>query len=250
MTVKCFTKSLMAIFISILMVFSTAHASDLHYSVGAQDFKGHIAKPKGKPLGKVFIIHDWNGLNQYEIMRAEKLAELGYEAVALDLFGVDATLEGFEDYKREAGALYADRQKFQARILAAVTAASESSADDVAEFLMGYCFGGAAVLEGARMGLDIDGFVSFHGGLETPEGQDYTRTKAPVLLLHGSADPVSGMNSLASVLQQMQAAEISHDAEVYGGARHSFTVSGSRDYHSAADEKSWQALLRFLKEHQ
>ena len=136
MTVKCFTKSLMAIFISILMVFSTAHASDLHYSVGAQDFKGHIAKPKGKPLGKVFIIHDWNGLNQYEIMRAEKLAELGYEAVALDLFGVDATLEGFEDYKREAGALYADRQKFQARILAAVTAASESSADDVAEFLI------------------------------------------------------------------------------------------------------------------
>lgn len=250
MTVKCFTKSLMAIFIAIVMVFSRAHASDLHYSVGAQDFKGHIEKPPGKPLGKVFIIHDWNGLNQYEIMRAEKLAALGYEAVALDLFGVGAILEGFEDYKREAGALYANRQEFQARILAAVTAASKNSTDGVAEFLMGYCFGGAAVLEGARMGLDIDGFISFHGGLETPEGQDYTQTKAPVLLLHGSADPVSGMNSLAFVLQQMQAAEISHAAEVYGGARHSFTVQGSRDYHSAADEKSWQALLRFLKEHQ
>ena len=250
MTVKCFTKSLMAIFIAIVMVFSRAHASDLHYSVGAQDFKGHIEKPSGKPLGKVFIIHDWNGLNQYEIMRAEKLAALGYEAVALDLFGVGAILEGFEDYKREAGALYANRQEFQARILAAVTAASKNSTDGVAEFLMGYCFGGAAVLEGARMGLDIDGFISFHGGLETPEGQDYTQTKAPVLLLHGSADPVSGMNSLAFALQQMQAAEISHAAEVYGGARHSFTVPGSRDYHSAADEKSWQALLRFLKEHQ
>ena len=121
MTVKCFTKSLMAIFIAIVMVFSRAHASDLHYSVGAQDFKGHIEKPSGKPLGKVFIIHDWNGLNQYEIMRAEKLAALGYEAVALDLFGVGAILEGFEDYKREAGALYANRQEFQARILAAVT---------------------------------------------------------------------------------------------------------------------------------
>jgi|TARA_B110000503_G_scaffold2211_1_gene2942 dienelactone hydrolase len=251
--VKCFSyrliATLIATLISTLYVFAGAHAnaSELHYSVGGQDFKAHVSQPAGKSLGKVFIIHDWDGLNQYEKKRADMLAELGYEAVALDLFGVDAKLEGFEDYKRETGALYQNRSEFQSRIAAAVKAASANSKSDVAEFLIGYCFGGAAVLEGARMGLDVDGFVSFHGGLETPEGQDYSQTKGAVLLLHGSADPVSGMDALASTLQQMQKAEITHSAEVYGGARHSFTVQGSRDYNADADEKSWQALLRFLE---
>jgi len=249
MMLKFFPYRLIATLISTSCVFAGAHAqaSELHYSVANQDFKAHVAAPVGKSLGKVFIIHDWDGLNEYEIKRADMLAALGYEAVALDLFGVDAKLQGFEDYKRETGALYQDRSKFQERISAAVKAASASSPTQVPEFLIGYCFGGAAVLEGARMGLDLDGFVSFHGGLETPEGQDYNNTKAAVLLLHGSADPVSGMDSLAATLQQMQKAEIAHSAEVYGGARHSFTVPGSRDYNADADEKSWQALLRFLE---
>ena len=71
-------------------------------------------------------------------------------------------------------------------------------------------------------------------------------TDAPVLLLHGSADPVSGMDDLAGLLQQLQTAGVPHDAEVFGGARHSFTVAGSRDYDAEADAKSWDALLRFL----
>lgn len=245
--VKYFVYSLAVILISTSTVFAAGHSSDLKYSVGEKDFKGYISRPVGKSLGKVFIIHDWNGLNEYEIKRADMLAELGYEAVALDMFGVGAKLEGFEDYMRESGALYKDRNEFQSRISEAVKAASTSSDTDVAEFLIGYCFGGAAVLEGARLGLDLDGFVSFHGGLDTPEGQDYSKTTAPVLLLHGSADPVSGMDTLASILDQMQKAGISHSAEVYGGARHSFTIEGSRDYNADADEKSWKALLRFLE---
>ena len=96
--------------------------------------------------------------------------------------------------------------------------------------------------------MDLDGFVSFHGGLNTPEGQDYAQTKGSVLLLHGSADPVSGMVDLASLMNQLQEAGVEHNAEIYGGARHSFTVDGSRDYDASADQKSWQALTRFLEE--
>ena len=114
--------------------------------------------------------------------------------------------------------------------------------------MMGYCFGGAAVLEAARAGADIDGFVSFHGGLGTPEGQDYSATGAPVMLFHGSADPVSGMADLAALLDQLQAAGVPHGAKIFGGARHSFTVHGSRDYDLAADEGSWNMLLDFLNE--
>jgi dienelactone hydrolase len=108
--------------------------------------------------------------------------------------------------------------------------------------------GGAGLLPGPRAGADLDGFVSFHGGLGTPDGQDYSATTAPVMLFHGSADPVSGMGDLASLLDQLQAAGVTHGAEVFGGARHSFTVYGSRDYDLAADQGSWAGLQDFLDE--
>jgi dienelactone hydrolase len=112
--------------------------------------------------------------------------------------------------------------------------------------MMGYCFGGAAVLEAARAGADLDGFVSFHGGLGTPEGQDYSATTAPIMFFHGSADPVSGMADLAAKLDQLQAAGVTHGAQIFGGARHSFTVYGSRDYDLVADQGSWNGLQEFL----
>ena len=69
---------------------------------------------------------------------------------------------------------------------------------------------------------------------------------SPVLLFHGSADPVSGMEDLASPINQAKDASVPHDAQIFGGARHSFTVQGSRDYDAQADQKSWDALQRFL----
>ena len=94
--------------------------------------------------------------------------------------------------------------------------------------------------------MDLDGFISFHGGLGTPEGQGYSQTKGEVLLLHGSADPVSGMGDLASLLTQLTEANVAHSATVYGGARHSFTIEGSRDYDQNAEQKSWSAFIAFL----
>jgi dienelactone hydrolase len=218
------------------------------YKAGDKDFRAYAMTAGSAPKGTVYIIHDWNGLDSYEKKRVGMLANLGYNAVALDLFGVDAKLEGFEDYRRETGALYKDRKEFRNRINAGIAAAEELFNTSGKTILMGYCFGGAAVLETARSGSDLDGFVSFHGGLTTPEGQDYTQTKGEILILHGSADPVSGMDDLASLLQQLQGAEVVHNAEVFGGARHSFTIEGSRDFDAEAERKSWDALLRFLDE--
>ena len=175
------------------------------------------------------------------------LAAEGLTAVAVDLFGRDAVLEGIEDYRRETGALYADREMFRARLAAALEAASGLPGAEAGVVIMGYCFGGAAVLEAARMGADLAGFVSFHGGLGTPEGQDWSAaTGAPVLVLHGSADPVSGMADLAALMDELRAADIPHRAEIYGGALHSFTVWGSSDHDVEADRRSWRALTGFL----
>jgi len=222
------------------------HGNQVSYQVGDKKFSAHMEKATSASRGTVYIIHDWNGLDDYEKSRAKMLSALGFDAIAIDLFGVEAKLEGRDDYKRETGALYKDREEFRARISAAIEAGKASDANSEKIIVIGYCFGGAATLEAARSGLKADGFVSFHGGLKTPNGQDYSNTSAPVLLLHGSADPVSGMEDLASLINQLKDAKVPHDAEVFGGARHSFTVQGSRDYDEQADQKSWDALKRFL----
>jgi len=218
------------------------------YEVGGTNFEGYLVRNTNlaEPRGLVMIVHDWDGLTDYERRRAEMLAAQGYTAFAADVYGVDADPQTVDDNRRLSGALYADRETFRARLLGALEAARAVEGTPQEAVVMGYCFGGAAVLEMARAGADVNGFVSFHGGLGTPEGQDYTAAAAPVLLLHGSADPVSGMDDLAALLDQLQGAGVPHDAQVFGGARHSFTVFGSGDYDVAADSKSWSALQAFL----
>lgn len=217
------------------------------YTIGERTYEGYVATNTAiTPKGTVLIVHDWDGMTEYEERRAEMLADLGYTAFAIDVYGADVNPTTVDENRALSGALYGDREEFRARLMGSIMEAANipGATDDA--ILMGYCFGGAAVLEAARAGAELNGFVSFHGGLGTPEGQDYSATTAPVMLFHGSADPVSGMGDLASLLDQLQSAGVQHGAEVFGGARHSFTVYGSRDYDLAADQGSWQGLLGFL----
>ncbi|MGB5985710.1 MAG: dienelactone hydrolase family protein, partial [Desulfobacterales bacterium] len=109
-------------------------------------------------------------------------------------------------------------------------------------------FGGAAVLELARSGADLKGFVTFHGGLETPEGQDYSQTRGRVLILHGSADSAITMDQFAALTEQLESAGVAHEMITYGGAQHAFTVFGEDRYQEAADRKSWKRFTEFLGE--
>jgi dienelactone hydrolase len=152
-----------------------------------------------------------------------------------------------EDYRALSGALYQDREAFRERLMGSIAEAATIPGATESQVMIGYCFGGAAVLEAARAGADLDGFVSFHGGLGTPEGQDWSAATAPVMLFHGSADPVSGMGELAGLLDELQTAGVEHGAEIFGGARHSFTVWGSDDYLLSADQGSWTGFLEFLE---
>lgn len=220
------------------------------YEVGGTTFEGYVARNTDLPetKGTILIVHDWDGLTDYEEQRADMLAALGYTAVAIDVYGKENRPANMDENRARSGELYADRNLFRARLSGSLQAAMglEGVGDGI--ILMGYCFGGAAALEAARSGMEIDGFVSFHGGLGTPQGQDYSMTEAPILLLHGTADPVSGPADLAQVVGEMLEAGVEHDAQLFGGARHSFTVWGSRDYDLAADQGSWSALMTFLEE--
>ncbi len=94
----------------------------------------------------------------------------------------------------------------------------------------------------------MTGFVSFHGGLKTPQGQDYSETSGSILILHGSVDPVSNMDDVTNLVKELNDFEIQHEVHIYGGVRHSFTIKGSRDYSENAEKKSSEALLNYLKE--
>ena len=114
---------------------------------------------------------------------------------------------------------------------------------------MGYCFGGAATLELARSGKakDIAGYASFHGGLETPEGQAYPIDTPPILIAHGGADTSVTMDDVANLSRELESASVSYEIEVYSGAPHGFTEFGSDRYQKRADRQSWEAFSEFLK---
>lgn len=114
--------------------------------------------------------------------------------------------------------------------------------------VMGYCFGGAAALEFARSGAEVKGFATFHGGLSTPQGQDYSKAKGRFLILHGSADSNITLEDFAGLASELEQHGVVHEMITYGGAPHAFTVFGSASYREEADRKSWQRFVDFLGE--
>lgn len=215
------------------------------YKVGAETFEGYYVSPAaGAPL--VLLIHDWDGLTDYEVKRAGMLADLGYAVFAADLFGKGIRPSELVEKQRRTGALYNDRPRLRALLDGALAAAKAKGGNVDNAVAMGYCFGGAAVLEQARSGASLKGFVAFHGGLATPAGQDYDKVKGSVLILHGTADTSVSMEDFATLAVALESAGIPHEMITYSGAPHAFTVFGSDRYRKDADEKSWRRFVDYL----
>ncbi len=216
------------------------------YSVGGAAFEGYSAKARGASKGLVLIIHDWDGLTEYEEKRAEMLAAMGYDAFAVDLYGKGNRPVETGAKKAETGKLYNDREKMRSLILGGLAEARKIS--DRKAVVMGYCFGGAATLELARSGKAdrIAGYATFHGGLSTPEGQGYTQNTPPILVAHGGADSSITMDHVAALSKELEKAGVPYEIQVYSGAPHAFTVFDSDRYRERADTQSWAAFEEFL----
>lgn len=229
----------------LLATSAVAAGSAVGYEVDGAAFEGYYVTPAADaPL--VLLIHDWDGLGDYEIKRAEMLAALGYAVFAADLFGKGIRPATMDERRLRTGALYADRPRLRALLQGALVAAKQQGARIGNAVAAGYCFGGAAVLEMARSGADLKGFVSFHGGLELPPGQDYSQVRGSVLVLHGTADTSVSMNDFAALAVAMEKAGVRHEMIAYSGAPHAFTVFGSDRYRQDADQKSWQRFCEYL----
>jgi len=233
----------------ILLIASAAGAAGtaVLYEVDGKPFEGYFISPSAKaPL--ILLIHDWDGLTDYEIKRANMLADMGYAVFAADLFGAGIRPTELTDKRQHTGELYEDRAKMRSLMRGALDTAKAKGANINNAVAMGYCFGGAAVLEFARSGADLKGFVTFHGGLSTPDGQDYSKTKGRILILHGTADTNITMDQFAKLAGELEGKGIRHEMITYSGAPHAFTVFGSSAYREDADKKSWKRFTDFLGE--
>lgn len=227
-------------------------AESVLYDIEDQAYEGYFVQNEGfgenQPI--IVLIHDWDGLGEYERRRANMLATQGFTVFAIDLYGRGVRPETTEESRRQSSQLYEDRERMRSRLFAGLEQAKRLpgvNPENIAA--IGYCFGGASVLEMARAGADLDAFVVFHGSLDTPEGQDYSDVEGPILLLHGSNDPVAPMEQVAALATQMNEAGVSYRMEIYGGAKHAFTVWNNSDqYDPQADIQSWAEMSQFLED--
>lgn len=214
------------------------------------------AKLKNKKAPGVVVVHDWKGVGPYVQMRAEQLAEMGYVAFVADIYGKGVRPKDNKEAGAQAGKYKGDRKLMRSRVKAAYDELVKSKFVNSEKIsATGYCFGGTAALEGARMGLPLKGVVSFHGGLSSPTPEDAKNIKAKILVLHGAIDPNVPADEVALFQKEMNDAKVDYQFTAYSGAVHAFTeknagndISKGTAYNEAADKHSFVAAKLFLEE--
>lgn len=231
-----------------MVAFATlAFSQNITYKVDGKEYEAYYKSPsKDAPL--VFLVHDWDGVTDYEKKRVEMLNDLGYAAFAVDLYGKGNRPTEFKDKKAMAVSLYSNRELMRKLLYAGLDKAKALGANTSNAVGTGYCFGGSSILEFARSGAPLKAFVPFHGNLLTPDGQDYKTTKGKVVVFHGTADKVVPFSEFASLATELETTGINHEMITYSGADHAFSVFGGGKYNKEADTKSWQRFTEVLKE--
>lgn len=228
------------------------------YQQGGDTLQGYLAyddKFNGKRPG-VLVAHQWMGLTAYEKQRARMLAQMGYVAFALDIYGKGVRPKSRDEAGKLSGMYKANRPLWRNRArAAAITLRKQPNVDVNRLAIIGYCFGGGTALELARSGADLDGFVSFHGSLDTPTPDDAQNIKGKILILHGADDPFSPLKQVVALTDEMKAAKVNYEVDLYGGAVHSFTErdagndnSSGAAYNAQADAHSWARMKAFFGE--
>lgn len=210
---------------------------------------------KGQRPG-VLIVHQWLGLTDYEKTRATMLAKLGYVAFCADIYGKGVLPKNTSEAGALAGKYKSDRALLRARVNAGLETLKKNELVDAKHIAaIGYCFGGTTVIELARSGAELNGIVSFHGGLDSPASADGRNIKCKVLVCHGADDPFIPAKDLAAFESEMRDNKVDWQLISYGGAVHSFTQPMAGDdnskgaaYNKAADQRSWEAMKQFFAE--
>jgi dienelactone hydrolase len=230
---------------------------DVAYAAEGLELIGRLAVPEGVgTLPGVLIAHEGGGLDDYQKSRAERFADLGYVAFALDYFGGGRPLSSQEEMAVRCRELWDEPERIRTLAHAGLEVLTGDPRSDPSRLAaVGYCFGGAVVLELARSGADIKAVVGFHPRLATRRPGDAHKITAKVLVCVGTEDPLISAAERMSFEEEMQAGGVDWRMNLYGNAEHSFTrPAADRDgragvgYHRLSDERSWRAMLDLFDE--
>jgi dienelactone hydrolase len=232
---------------------------EIEYQVSGQDFVGYLAYDdefEGERPG-ILLVHEWWGHNDYVRQRADMLAELGYTAFALDMYGSGKTAEHPEQAQEFMQAVMSNMDAAEKRFTKALELLrNHQTVDPEQTAAMGWCFGGGVVLHMARAGVDLDAVLSYHGMLATENPAEAGDIQAKVRVFTGGADPMVPKAQVKDFKQEMRAAEADFKVYSYPKAEHSFTNPEADQkaekfdmpigYNAKADADSWEKTVKFL----
>lgn len=252
---------LMAAIGSVLTVsgaFAAVQSKPVSYQDGETQLTGRIYWDdaiEGKRPG-VLVVHEWWGLNDYAKGRAAMLAEMGYVAFALDMYGNDKVTTHPEQAQEWSSATTANLDAWRQRAMKGLEQLSANALTDTSRLAaIGYCFGGATVMQLAYAGADLKGVVSFHGSLPLPNGDEASMIKGKVLIEHGNDDAFIPPERVEGFKAAMNDAGVALSYHGHDGARHGFTNPDAGGfgidnlkYDKAADEASWKSMQMLFGE--
>lgn len=235
------------------------HKEILTYEADGLAMQSHfyVDDSQSGPRPGVLVFPEAFGLGDHAKSRAERLASLGYAALACDLHGEEKNLPDMDSLMKALGPLFSNPEHTRARArggLEALLARPEVDGSRIAA--IGYCFGGTMSLELARSGADIRGVVGFHSGLSTVAPQDARNIKGKVLVCIGADDPMIQPEQRIAFEQEMRAGGVDWQMHLYGGVVHSFTnpeadargMLEAARYDAGADVRSWAEMRAFFDE--
>lgn len=234
------------------------HTETVNYQHGDARLQGYLVwddAVSGKRPG-VLVVHEWWGLNDYAIGRAEKLAKAGYVAFAADMYGKDQVTRHPSQAKTWMQTITRDVADWRRRAeIGLEQLKKQPLVDPTRVAAVGYCFGGATVMQLAYSGADLAAVVSLHGSLPAAAEADRGNIKASILAFHGDADQFVPQAKVDAFEAALRDAGADWQLTVFGGVRHAFTNPDAGaygidnlKYDATADALSWAAMLAYFEQ--
>jgi dienelactone hydrolase len=228
---------------------------EITYIYDSTTFKGYAAYDaslKGKRPG-ILVAHEWWGLNDFTKSKAKELASMGYFAFALDMYGDGETASDMKTAAKMAGELRGTPRMRERAVAGYDEMLKQDMVDPQRTAAIGFCFGGACVLELAYSGAGVNGVVTFHGGLVSPQPEDLGKIKAKFLILHGADDPNIPRESIEQLQNLFRKEKVDWQFIYFGNTVHSFTnpAAGTDNgkgaaYNAESAGRAWDYMKLFL----
>lgn len=232
---------------------------EITYETDSTLMRGYVAHNSAidEERPGIIVVHEWWGHDDFARKKAEKLAELGYVALAVDMYGQGKTANHPEEAMAFSSKVMKNFDTAKARFEAAVeTLKADKNVDNNKISAIGFCFGGSVALSMANTGANLDAVAVFHSGLGLPVMPN-ENLKAKLLIQNGAEDMMITDEQISTFKSQLDDVNADYEYIAYEGVKHSFTNKKADSlgkkynlplaYDKEAAEKSWEKMTLFLE---